>query len=355
MQAVFSSAVCYDFPNDIADSKFSQRLQSWKAGRVTQWVIDRFVSASTLFVFFELLRNRAQFVRYLQAFGHRVTNVVFQDLLFVDEVVQYCPNVERMTAAAALTVARIEHLCVGLPLIQQVTFFTSVCGSALVSVGKYCRKLTHLVAGYSGSLTTAQLTEFFNLAPSTLHTISMCRGLSLDEVRLIAQKCPNLRHLAAYPTSYTDEMFCTLAAGCPHLSHMSAAHSPNLTDTGIIALARNGALTFLHLQRVILATDNGLCELARLSPHLDSLFLSDCTELTVATVHAIAKHCAKLKRLYISGADRLHLTDTELCALAEGCPLLRELTVSSAPLVTPPAVQLLRSRCSHLRSLDLRF
>jgi hypothetical protein len=183
---------------------------------------------------------------------------------------------------------------------------------------------------------------------------------------------------------------------------VDASQSPLVTEQGLLALAQNGKLTNLAACNPPGESVLSLC------PALQSLYLLlnavdmsetlvllgvHCPELRELTIYvhgtpegaeglhdapamALAKGCRKLEvlRFNSSCSDALlvalgtychqlttlrvefdangSVTDTGMCALAQGCPALRSLEGTLVPPVTIVGVTALATHCPHLRQLD---
>jgi hypothetical protein len=169
-------------------------------------------------------------------------------------------------------------------------------------------------------------------------------------INTIASNCPQLRQFYTGERGLTDGDLAALGKGCPHLTtieHMGE----DVTDTGLLSVARNGALITLDLGDSPLLTDQGIQAAAALCPHLEVVSIAYCEQLTDTTLIAFGQHCHNLRELNIRETD---MTDTGLKAIAFGCPHLEIVDLDSCTQLTDAALIALGQHCHHLRDLDIR-
>jgi hypothetical protein len=85
--------------------------------------------------------------------------------------------------------------------------------------------------------------------------------------------------------------------------------------------------------------------------------LDDCTQLERLTMggavqitdQVIAEVIPKFKRLLALDVSQVDLTDSGLCAIAEGCRLLQGLNVSRCPQLTDHSILMVAENCHNLR------
>jgi hypothetical protein len=93
-------------------------------------------------------------------------------------------------------------------------------------------------------------------------------------IDVIASHCHQLRYVyAGYGLSDGD--WVALGGGCPHLTTVDWIAS-DVTDAGLLAIARNGALATLCLQTRFGLTDEGLRAAVSFCPHLQSVYFGCC-------------------------------------------------------------------------------
>jgi hypothetical protein len=82
----------------------------------------------------------------------------------------------------------------------------------------------------------------------------------------IASRCPLLQNLRRFEVD--DAVLFALASGCPLLSRLDLMYNRLVTDTGLVAFARNGALTDLWVEECDNLSGEGLRTAVRYSPLL---------------------------------------------------------------------------------------
>jgi hypothetical protein len=124
--------------------------------------------------------------------------------------------------------------------------------------------------------------------------------------------------------------------------------APDVTDAGLLAIARNGALATLCLQTRFGLTDEGLRAAVSFCSHLQSVYLGCCGQIMDSTLVALGNSCHRLRQLDISGTES---TDAGLRAIAAGCPLLERLVAFECDV--GPALEAIARGCPRLRVLEV--
>ncbi|XP_013926396.1 PREDICTED: F-box/LRR-repeat protein 20-like isoform X2 [Thamnophis sirtalis] len=98
----------------------------------------------------------------------------------------------------------------------------------------------------------------------------------------------------------------------PDLRYLSLSLVPNITDTSLLAVARNcRSLEHLALSHCTNLTDGGFAEAAESLCRLQHLVLSGCNQLTPRTLKSIGRKCQLLKSLDISMCSQINMADVE--------------------------------------------
>uniref|UniRef100_A0A670YS13 F-box/LRR-repeat protein 15-like leucin rich repeat domain-containing protein n=1 Tax=Pseudonaja textilis TaxID=8673 RepID=A0A670YS13_PSETE len=98
----------------------------------------------------------------------------------------------------------------------------------------------------------------------------------------------------------------------PDLRYLSLSLVPNITDTSLLAVARNcRSLEHLSLSHCTSLTDRGFAEAAGSLCRLQHLVLSGCNQLTPRTLKSIGRECRLLKSLDISMCSKISMSDVE--------------------------------------------
>ncbi|XP_076827499.1 F-box/LRR-repeat protein 7 isoform X1 [Brachyhypopomus gauderio] len=243
---------------------------------------------------------------------------------------------------------------------------------------------------------------------------SGCRRLSDRGLRVVAQSCPELRHLeVAGCYNVSNEAVFDVVSSCPNLEHLDVSGCPKVTcislseepptqlspllgqqislryldmtdcasleDEGVRAIAAHcPRLTHLYLRRCVRLTDEavrqlglrcsslrelslsdcrligdfGLREVARMEGRLRYLSVAHCSRITDVGLRYVARYCPRLRYLNARGCEGL--TDQGVAHLARSCPRLRSLDVGRCPLVSDAGLEVVARCCVGLRRLSLR-
>jgi hypothetical protein len=165
-------------------------------------------------------------------------------------------------------------------------------------------------------------------------------------VRIVASHCAQLCELYAR-RGIVDGDLAALGKGCPYLTTVGWM-SPNVTDAGILSVARNGALITLCLEWCLKLTDVGLQAAVVFCTHLESVDLAMCNQLTDVALAAIGQHCHNLHKLDISYTC---MTGEGIQAIAAGCPLLEVLHAKECSIGS--AAEAIARGCPRLRVLSI--
>ncbi|TSK16055.1 F-box/LRR-repeat protein 7 [Bagarius yarrelli] len=243
---------------------------------------------------------------------------------------------------------------------------------------------------------------------------SGCPRLSDRGLRLLSQRCPELRHLeVAGCYNISNEAVFDIVSCCPNLEHLDVSGCPKVTcirltqesslplsplhgqqiglryldmtdctsleDEGLRAIALHcPLLTHLYLRRCTRLTDEalrhltlycpalrqlslsdcyslgdfGLREVARMEGQLRHLSVAHCSRVTDVGLRYVARYCPRLRYLNSRGCEGI--TDQGLNHLARSCPKLRALDVGRCPLVSDVGLEVLARCCAGLRRLSLK-
>jgi F-box/leucine-rich repeat protein 2/20 len=163
-------------------------------------------------------------------------------------------------------------------------------------------------------------------------------------IGIIASRCPQLRKLYTC-LGLQDDDLAALGGGCPRLTSVDTI-SGDITDAGLMSIARSGALEALRLKGCIGLTEDGFLAAISLCPRLEIFDMASCNQLTDATLIALGQHCPILRVLNISYTN---MTDDGLQAIAAGCPRLEVLCAKECYIGR--AVEAIARSCPRLRSL----
>jgi hypothetical protein len=139
-----------------------------------------------------------------------------------------------------------------------------------------------------------------------------------------------------------------LGSGCRKLRTLKLL-SRAVTDAGISAVARNGALTTVCLSGCNVS-DAGLQDVAEHCACLESLKLIINLRLSYATLVLLGHRCHQLRRIEIGGCN---FTSAGLQSLVDRCPLLLDVCLCCWPH-NGPAIEAVAVNCPVLRAFKIR-
>lgn len=200
-----------------------------------------------------------------------------------------------------VTDAGVEALVKGLPGLEslELTCCRRITDKAVIAIARYCQNILTLSLDNCFRITDkglfaiavgCQQLSSINLLNCGLVTddglealakgckkLSYIRGTghghSAKGIASMVIWCPNLKYMDLDQVTVTDALLKTLAVWCPQLTYLNVFESFDITDLGIIALAKG-------------------------CPKLSSLNLSGCN-ITDAAVKALLENCKNLSKLDI--------------------------------------------------------
>jgi hypothetical protein len=219
----------------------------------TAWVLKRQISVERVWVTSTFVNSPAARRIYLQNRGNTVLQVLsripsdaggstvedaFRDLC------DQCPHVLDVECPSNQTVqlyvahrwSQMSHLSIA----------AGVNEEGLLAMAECCRSLTELTITDHPAFWPV-LEKFFERCSRKLQAITLTREFDSEVCKTIASRCPLLRHLNINDDVLDDAALIALGTGCPNLTSL-ALEGETATDVGIIAVARNGALTRFEIR-----------------------------------------------------------------------------------------------------------
>lgn len=195
----------------------------------------------------------------------------------------------------------------------------------------------------------------------------------------IGQHCHLLKRLTVETESEIDVGFVALAEGCPKLKHLDLGLCEDLTDIGLIAIGTYCTqLEHLMMFDNRNVTSTSLLALAHnAGPRLLHVFIDGCSEITGASILALATHCpmlhtvafgamilatetdlllaiAHIKNVKDFSLTFCHLTDLVLEQIAEHMHLLETLNIGEGEhMYSVAGITKVVQKCEKLRYLEL--
>jgi hypothetical protein len=372
------------------------------------WLALRSVHVTSLIVTNDLAMT-GTLSAYLSTNGIHVVRVCFppKQTPALREVCAHCPNVMEIELPACVTAEDLNDCIKAWPDLQEISVHEASPG-LLDSIAEGFQHLTALTVrnheyGFTDAFVPA---TFYERVNAGLRHFNSKAPVTNEGLLALSEHCPRLRSLMTTDLQMTDAVLQRIINRCPHLEAVNLFEFPHVSEQMEITLAQAGRL------RKLIAC-NIPVEMLRLSPALDTLCMlstrdpsptlravgSLCRDLQELTIHsdqtgetltpgnvarvdesavtALAAGCPRLRRLYLnthaSDASLLALaahchglailtlssmikdaiTDTGICALAQGCPKLRNLRFPLRPPVTMVGVTALATHCRRLRTVQV--
>eukprot|EP00899_Mesostigma_viride_P008355 jgi/Mesvir1/17520/Mv08773-RA.1 len=241
--------------------------------------------------------------------------------------------------AGVIAVAR------GCSRLRRLAVDVRVTDDGLTQVAESCSQLEHLYVSMCAEVTDASITRVAEGCPRLSWLDISCCDVSDAGVEDIAANCPGLRRLVVTWTAVSDEGISAVANNCPQLEYLDMSQCSEVSDASLKeVVARCPRLKHLHVGECRAVTDASVCQLAETRPGLVELTMRE-TGVTAASIGAIGARCHDLRFLDIAGCKG----GEALAALAEGCPKLEHLDMSSMGIVDERGMSALGRFCTKLR------
>ncbi|KAG0214095.1 Dynein regulatory complex subunit 6 [Mortierella sp. NVP41] len=195
----------------------------------------------------------------------------------------------------------------------------------------------------SGKTTTSPFVQsqaFRKLSQSNLiHTglehldLSDCTDVREPVLKSLANHFPNLVSLNLCRTSgVSDTALALIVDKCQYLETVNISYCRQVTDLGLFSVAKfcRRNLRVLHLTGNLKMTNASLLAVAKHCPHIEKLFLSECSRITDSALEWIARSCSStsLKELELHRCDKIMFGLPLLELLSSKCRVLERLTLT---------------------------
>jgi hypothetical protein len=322
----------------------------------TSWFLLRGVAVTNVSVNAAWVANRGQSRNYLHLHGRHVRNVTvemdyslpFDSETALKEICEHCPNVAKIDTGRGVIIAAVtfSHIAHHWPHLTHLAIQADGIGDGdeFVSVCVACQSLVEL------TLWTAPpapaLTKALQVCSTELQKFTAFAPLKPSDYRNLTQRCPLLREVDVPHSKLDDAGLEALGANCVHLEVLKIEKNAKVTNKGLLAVARNRALTTLCLNGCPHITDAGLQAVAQNCPLLERVDLSHSAAVTDATLSAIGQTCHHLRELSLRAVS---VTHAGLQAVAAGCPQLQAMRAPECDVGR--AVEAVARGCTQLRVL----
>eukprot|EP00455_Lapot_gusevi_P034599 TRINITY_DN3819_c0_g1_i9.p1 TRINITY_DN3819_c0_g1~~TRINITY_DN3819_c0_g1_i9.p1 ORF type:complete len:445 (-),score=38.76 TRINITY_DN3819_c0_g1_i9:462-1796(-) len=182
------------------------------------------------------------------------------------------------------------------------------------------------LAPYASRVTDDMLASLLQRYGTMVEDLRLCgcRQLSASLLAMVSSICPQLveLHCCGLNKLVSDDVVSSLLATAPSLKRLSLN---GCTNVSVLSLpSPQSSFSKISLRGCIRITSHGL---NFASPFLKELTLSGCKRITEDIGAVLANNCPQLEKLDLHGV-RVDNGVVEL--ISRGCPLLRDLDISSA-------------------------
>ncbi|KAM7271795.1 hypothetical protein ACFE04_031009 [Oxalis oulophora] len=191
------------------------------------------------------------------------------------------------------------------------------------------------------------------------------RDVCNEEAIAIAENMPGLLHLQLFRSEMTDNGLQAIIAGCPHLESLDLRKCKNLSFKGALKKTcvervkslklPDASLKRLRLKSRDSTSGKEMLEVAKENPSLEEIKITNLS-FSKETLKAVGKYCPLLSTFKLNMVGtlyRFYHCDKIALVIAETMPGLRHLELVGNNL-TDNGLRAILSGCPHLESLDLR-
>ncbi|KAK6059596.1 leucine Rich repeat-containing domain protein [Cooperia oncophora] len=313
-----------------------------------------------------------------QMFHCRIRHYGLSQLNVPTSNISVCINVNELTDATCENLGRHCHKLVHLNL-ENCTAITDRALRTCENLGRHCHKLVHLNLENCTAITDRAL-RYISDGCSNLQylNISWCDNIQDKGVQMILAGCKglttlimkgceglteqvfansidnmkNLEVINLLSCFVNDETVAHIARGSPHLQYLCLSNCTQITDRSLISLSQGcRMLTDIELSGCSLLSDAGFIQLARHCKNLARMDLEDCSLITDATIHSLSTNCSNLSELSLSHCELI--TDESIhCLCTNNKEKLQVLELDNCPQITDSALSHMR-HAKALKRIDL--
>eukprot|EP01094_Clydonella_sp_ATCC50884_P022640 TRINITY_DN5252_c0_g1_i2.p1 TRINITY_DN5252_c0_g1~~TRINITY_DN5252_c0_g1_i2.p1 ORF type:complete len:742 (-),score=340.14 TRINITY_DN5252_c0_g1_i2:296-2359(-) len=308
----------------------------------------------------QIARRSSDNLQTLKLSGRNITDASLQ------HVADQCTHLrelelvgcERISDSAIYTLAR---MCTRLQVLN-LTRCKNITANAFRMTADHVDVIDHLQRGMY-NLQRLDLTHCLHVTDDALHSIShlcpnllelnltQCEVITDAGLAHIAERGHALRRIVlAKCLQVTDTSICALARACPDLTSV-VLRQCNVSDVAMRDIARYcPGLRELDLTACEGVTDATVSLFSRLFRSLESLCLEELSDLSDASIGALADGCAELHTLKVAYCN---VGDRSLYRLARGCPRMQHVDLSYCTRVSLDALSKAVAMWGDLRTLVL--
>lgn len=229
---------------------------------------------------------------------------------------------------------------------------TSLCKEAVEWVVKKHVRFLHIITSYSG-LTANKLLSLENLIKQTHSSLKRVdyhgNFVQYENASVILGSCSDLEHIVVGKVYVPKGLMHTVASRNQTLRKIELINCENISRAACAAIATNCLLLEVLDMRLSDLDDVGITTIIRQCTKLTALELFGCRSITDKGVLNIAKYGSKLSHLSISDTMA---TEVGVRAVAQSCPLLRDLNLERVVLTSPDCAAAVGRGCPLLENLS---
>eukprot|EP01034_Spumella_vulgaris_P025840 gene25840-32337_t len=218
-------------------------------------------------------------------------------------------------------------------------------------------------------LVTDQGIEFVVSRNHNIRTINLACDMRLGDASLfaISKHCPHFEAANFNGLCITDESVIAIAQNCPKIVRLTLKLNPRITDASIEAIAKYvpdfqliglGSLSTgqvgehngIHIGFASQVTATSLDILINSCAKMHTFDLSNCSDID-GTVRLVAERCPLLKRLFISKSG--NVSEETFLSVTKGRPELTYVEASGCVCLTDATLSSLAEHCPKLVWLDI--
>lgn len=154
------------------------------------------------------------------------------------------------------------------------------------------------------------------------------RQITDNVIKTITESCENLKSISVEGAPISDQAIEKLVTQLPHLNSLKLSKCGNITDLALQHIAEKCKnLTELDLSHSTKITDNYVINLINKCNQLKVIDLNYCKQLSTRVIDAVADKCHNLESLSIEDEVASRITNVSLVRVAKNCPNLTSLNI----------------------------
>ena len=209
----------------------------------------------------------------------------------------------------------------------------------LLSLSQHCPRLRHLLVGWFHAEADAEE----QVEEEEEEEQSMVTEAALIQ---LFQSCPDLRSLEYLPRSATDASLRAIAVHCRQFEMIGIRCNTQVTDAGLCDMFKACPhLTTVQIHVCPNVSDESILALTRYCPEIRIMTL-DCPKLTETSLLYVAAHIRKLQELNVCS---MSLSDDLVSVISRRCKRLKSFSRTSCTGVTAVGILSVISRCRRLK------